>query len=567
MAGLARPAEELGSAYDAVIVGSGYGGGVAASRLSRLGLKVAVLERGREFLPGDFPTTLLGTQREFQASWGRKRLGSPTALFDMRLGPDIQAVVGCGVGGTSLINANVCLAPDSLVFEDQIWPQSVRTDHYLNLGFHRARQMLSPEPLPETSIPLKLKALEKAGQALARHVERVPLHIAFADKQSTGGVKQFACTQCGDCMSGCNVGAKTTVHSTYLADAVRSGAKIFKECCVRYVERAQNGDWRIAIANLGTDARVPLRTVTASIVVIAAGTLGSNEILLRSRDRGLSISSRLGKAVSTNADAIAFGYNNNIPINAIGTGASKKTISPPPGPAVTGLIDMRRRKDSLDRIALVEASVQSSMARLLPMLLPMGALLGTNMDTGIGDLLADLKRTGESLVAGAYRGAVHNTQIFLAVAHDSASGEITLEGDHISIRWPGAKDEPVFAHIEQVFKTAIAATGGTYIPNPVSTRFMGGKLMTVHPLGGCAMADDRTRGVVDHKSRVFDADPKQHPSAVHQGLYVCDGSIMPRSLGVHPLLSITAFAERAMHLLSRDLETLLPNRSLNAASS
>lgn len=564
MSRLARSVAELQQRYDAVVVGSGYGGGVAASRLARAGLKVAVLERGREFLPGEFPTSLLGTQRELQVSLAGKRIGSPTALFDMRMGPDVHMMVGCGLGGTSLINANVCLAPDVLAMEDARWPTAVRADHYLNIGYGRARAMLAPEPLPETNNPLKLQALAKAAAALGRDVERVPLHIAFEDKVNAAGVHQPACTMCGDCMGGCNVGAKTTVHATYLADAARHGAEIFTGVRVRFVESVDDGLWR-AQFQLGDDGgkAVPVRSVLAPIMILAAGTLGSNEILMRSRARGLKVSDRLGKGVSTNADAIAFGYNNDVPVGAVGVGHPARKGVPPPGPGVAGLIDLRRRQRPEDRIAIVEASVQSAMAAVLPLMLPAGGLMGSDTDRGLKDRVAEMMRTAESLVAGAYTGATRNTQVFLAVGRDSASGEITLDGEALAIRWKDALAEPVFRSIETTLKAAVAATGGTYVPNPVSLNFLGGNLFTVHPLGGCAMGEDRTSGVVDHKCRVFDGNAAQPANAVHAGLYVCDGAVIPCPLGVHPLLTITAVAERAMLLLARELDRPLDVENRN----
>ena len=258
MARLARPASEVRPQYDAVIIGSGYGGGVAASRLARAGLKVAVLERGKEFLPGQFPAGMAAAEAETQISTHSKRLGKANALFDIRLGRDVHALVGCGVGGTSLINANVCLNPDNLVFEDDRWPLAVRTDHFLGLGYHRAREMLAPVTLPLTSTPLKYAALQKAALAVGREAERVPLHITFDERVNRAGVRQPACTQCGDCMGGCNVGAKTTVHSTYLADAVNFGAEIFENTAARFVEPARDGQWRVAYqVNGDTNRTVP----------------------------------------------------------------------------------------------------------------------------------------------------------------------------------------------------------------------------------------------------------------------------------------------------------------------
>ncbi|MFM9939409.1 MAG: GMC family oxidoreductase N-terminal domain-containing protein [Hyphomicrobiaceae bacterium] len=552
MARLARPVGELRADYDAVVVGSGYGGGVAASRLARAGLKVAVLERGKEFLPGEFPSSLLASQREMQISAAGRRIGADDALFDLRLGRDVHAMMACGLGGTSLINANVCLSPDMLVFEDERWPAALRTDHYLSVGFGRAREMLAPETLPETTTPAKLAALEVAAAAFGREAERVPLHIAFKDKVNRAGVRQAACTLCGDCMGGCNVGAKTTVHSTYLTDAAAYGAAIFTGLKVRFVERAAGGLWRVSfVMHTASDKVVPIRSVQAPIVILAAGTFGSNEILFRSRARGLALSDQLGKRISTNADAIAFGYNNDRPIGAVGVGNPPKEGVPRPGPAVSGLIDLRRRRDPADRLAIVEASIQSAMARVLPLMLPAGAVLGTDTDKGLNDLLAELKRTGESLVGGAYKGAVNNTQVFLAVGHDSGRGEMVLDGDHVTIRWPDALSEPVFQRIEVALTKAVKATGGTYVANPVSKSFLGGNLFTVHPLGGAGMGESRDTGVVDHMCRVFDAGSSQGRDAVHDGLFVCDGAVMPCSLGVHPLLTITAVAERAMLLLAK----------------
>jgi cholesterol oxidase len=327
------------------------------------------------------------------------------------------------------------------------------------------------------------------------------------------------------------------------------------------VEPIGDGRWRVIYVRQDETSRtVPVRMVTARFVVLAAGTLGSTEILMRSRERGLSVSDRLGKGFSTNADAIAFGYNNTVPVNAIGIGAGPppRKDMPRPGPAVTGLIDFRRRQDPADRLAIVEASVQSAMAALLPFVLPAGAMTGTSTQTGLSNAIAELQRTLQSVLQGAYTGAVHNTQVFLAVGHDGARGELALKNDQTAITWPEALKNPVYERINATLEKAVAATGGTYVPNPVSNKLLGGNLMTVLPLGGCGMGEDRTRGVVDHKGRVFDADPGRAADAVHEGLYVMDGSIVPRSLGVHPLLTITALAERSMLLLARDLKRELP---------
>ena len=155
----------LEPAYDVVVVGSGYGGGVAASRLARAGQNVCVIEKGKEFLTGEFPSRLPEIRRELQLNGARLRSGSPTGLFDFRLGADIHVLVGCGLGGGSLINAGVALKPDARVFADSAWPGDVRSDGLLELGFARAAAMLRPQRYGYAASLTKYRALEAASAA------------------------------------------------------------------------------------------------------------------------------------------------------------------------------------------------------------------------------------------------------------------------------------------------------------------------------------------------------------------------------------------------------------------
>jgi cholesterol oxidase len=241
------------------------------------------------------------------------------------------------------------------------------------------------------------------------------------------------------------------------------------------------------------------------------------------------------------------------------------------GPAVAGLVDLRKTDKLEDGLAVVEASIPSGAAGLLPLLFAAGApVIGRDTDWSLADELDEAGRALESLVDGAYRGAVRNTQTFLAVGHDSGSGRMRLEHDRIVIDWPGAAQETVFQRIEETLRRATAATGGTYVKNPLSLRLMGGNILTVHPLGGCAIGADRNAGVVNHKGQVFDGGPGAAANDVHEGLYVCDGAVVPRSVGVHPLLTITALAERAMIHLASDrgwtIATKLPDAPAQAVA-
>ena len=148
---IATPIDRMSQEYDVVVVGSGYGGAISASRLARAGLKVCLLERGDEKQPGDFPESSLEGMREVQMDMANRRVGSPNALFDFRVNPDISVLVGCGLGGTSLINANVAILPDERVWLDPVWPKAIRADVERGIadGVNRAREMLRVAPMPD----------------------------------------------------------------------------------------------------------------------------------------------------------------------------------------------------------------------------------------------------------------------------------------------------------------------------------------------------------------------------------------------------------------------------------
>lgn len=125
---ISQPIEKIKSQYKAVVIGSGYGGGIAASRLSRAGIEVCLLERGREIRPGEFPNKEISAFEEVQANYEDKHIGSKSGLFDFHFNKDINVLVGCGLGGTSLINANVSLRAVPEVFQDPVWPQIIRKE-------------------------------------------------------------------------------------------------------------------------------------------------------------------------------------------------------------------------------------------------------------------------------------------------------------------------------------------------------------------------------------------------------------------------------------------------------
>ncbi len=536
MTRLARPIDQLAPRYDVVVVGSGYGGGVAASRLARAGKRVAVLERGREFVTGEFPSRFPDLRAEMQVTGRRLSMGSPTGLYDVRFGEDMHVLVGCGLGGGSLINAGVALRPDERMFRDPVWPSEVTGDGLLEEGFARAARWLRPARDPVAHRRTKYKALHHAGQAMGRQPVAAPVVVSFDAGINPAGVEQPACTHCGDCCGGCNVGAKNTVALTYLPDAVRHGAHVFTHAKVGRVEKAGADGWRVHFDRL--DRSGGHGTVAADIVVLAAGTLGSAEILLRSRAFGLALSDRLGHGFSANGDIIAFGYGAKLPVNAIGLGHPAKIEGVDVGACVSGQIEIVDDGELANSLTIQEGVLPSALAPILPALfIPNGRILGA------------LK----SLIAGVYKGPFASLQTFFAVSHDSASGRLMLEDDRLLLDWPNAGEEPVYRRLDAALEALVRHAGGSYVKNPLAGTMMGRQPATAHPLGGCGMGRSRHEGVVDHKCRVFDASPGRDATDVHEGLYVIDGGVMPRSLGVNPLLTITALAERALLHMGRDL--------------
>jgi len=319
---------------------------------------------------------------------------------------------------------------------------------------------------------------------------------------------------------------------TYLPDAKAHGAAIFTELSVTHVAKKEGG-WRVhVVPSNGKDAEAGF--VDAKTVVLAAGTLGSTEILLRSREHGLGLSDTLGEKFSANGDIIAFALGGKEKVNGVGVGHPPKFVSEAIGACVAGQIELPDG-EVLDRSMIIQEGVMpSALAPLLPVFfIAGGRLLGA----------------AQSLIKGVYQGPLSHLHTFFVVSHDDAAGRITLDNGGAQIHWPGVAGQPVYARVDAALTKAAEAVGARYIKSPLAATSMGTKPATAHPLGGCGMGDNAKGGVVNHKCQVFDGKGDE---SVHAGLYVCDGAVIPRSIGVNPLLTITALTERAMVHLARD---------------
>ncbi|PSU34604.1 GMC family oxidoreductase N-terminal domain-containing protein [Photobacterium lutimaris] len=559
---------QLKAHYDVIIIGSGYGGSVNASRLARASksdgskVRVCVLERGREIPSGEFPNSVSSALSTLQMDSPVGHVGQRDALYHIRYQDDISVFSGCALGGTSQVNASVSLRADERLFTKKMgWPLALVDDLHGGLakGFERALEMLKPSTYPKNLPNLyKHNSLQNSASKLgeAGKWKFTPINVSFDDGVNHVGVKQTACNGCGDCVSGCNFGSKNTLTKNYIPDARSHGAEIYCSLDVRYVLPKSNC-WAVYYQPIGCHRdkfNAPLQFITADVVIVSAGTLGTNELLLRSRIKGLTISSKLGKGFTGNGDVLAFGYNMDKIINGIGAGKRDMSVNDKPcGPCITSAIDLRDTGDVQQGMIIEEGSLPGALAPTLPAAFSVAAALsGVDTDRGFWDRIKEKARELESkFITSAYGGAIANTQTYLVMSHDNSNGCIELDPSEETIifKCSNLAKKPLLKAIEQNLKTATSADGGTYVPNPLFTELFDFNLITVHPLGGCASADNALEGVVDHMGRVFNSNTGQE---VHNGLYVSDGSIMPRSLGVNPLLTITALAERNVALLAEE---------------
>lgn len=566
---------------DAVVIGSGYGGSVAALRLAEQGHRVVVLERGAEFLPGDFPNTAGQLPRFLRGHGLNGPQGNLTGLFDLRIGQGLSALVASGLGGGSLINAGVMMRPDPDVFAQSAWPAALRHGldargpGSLDAAFARAAAVLGGEtfhdpgapPGPVSSLP-KARAMVRLGAALARdrqlaRQDPAGRRVDCTARPATVTIDLARCTRCGDCFTGCNVpDAKRTLATGYLARARAAGAVLLTRALVHTVMPGDHGGWTLRVLAtekardaLTVDDAVQLHGVTlhARVVVLAAGTFGSTELLMRSQQRAgtrFPLSPALGTRLSGNGDSLSALADLPDPVRGVGHGAGTLGDPPPVGPTITTVLDLRGHPDLARRLVIQEGAAPGALARAYQEILATAWAL-----QHLGRRMRRPRCLGRADPLAASPTLARHSQMLLTMGHDGAAGRVVwLPGmDGAVPYWPRPGTAATWQRQQQVFDAAargcnavhlhtplwqalprgVAALADPPVPEPVA--------MTVHPLGGCPMGDDFEQGVVDHAGRVWKA-----PHEVWDGLYVLDGAIVPTSLGCNPLWTITALAERAM---------------------
>jgi cholesterol oxidase len=564
---LANDFSELDDEYDVVVIGSGYGASVCAARLAPHA-RVCLFERGREYVTGDFPRNAEALLRESQFEDELGHQGNRLGLFDFHLNPDVDVLVGCGLGGTSLINGSIAIEPDPLVFEQAPWPNELRGGSlapYMTL----ARDVLRPSPYPsDWPVPSKLGALQNAASSISGATfSRVPLNIHFGPEGETSpGVFQKPCINCGDCVTGCNFDAKNTLTYTYLPLAKRYGAHLFTQCDVRCVRKVSGG-YEVDILRHDSDPKqAPAnRAVRARAVVIGAGVLGSTGLLFRSESAtdGFQFSKRLGANFSTNGDAISLGYNCDGRTDILGFGDSALAGTPlpvPVGATLLGAVDLRATGPLDEGIIIEDGALPSGLVGLLAPLVQVLAISSSETRAGLVHWLRERQREALDLLGDRSEGALNHSMVYLVIGHDGSAGRLFLDGGEnngrgledsrrVRVDWPTLKDARCFARADEMAGQLTAALGGIQVRDPLTSNPLLRRRTTVHPLGGCAMGSSADDGVVDHLGRVYDGAS----GALHRGLYVADASVIPRSLGVNPLLTITAIAERISGSIAAEL--------------
>jgi cholesterol oxidase len=555
---LSKSITDLKPFYDVVVIGSGYGGSIAASRFSRAGLKVCLLEKGKEFQPGEYPVSLLEAEAEMQLNTDDRK-AEKNGLYDFHVGDGISVFKGCGLGGTSQVNAGVAIKPEPRVFNDGRWPSAIRNDmNSLEDGYTAAHNMLKPSKYPTNTKGFpelaKSKAMQLSAEKMKQSFYYTDINVCFEDGVNHVGVEQKACCNCGDCVTGCNHFAKNTLIMNYLPDAVNNGAEIFCNVNVNHVERVGNS-WVTYFDVFGNDRdkfKAPLMFVRSANVVIAGGALGSTEILLRSKQNGLAVSSKLGDHFTGNGDALGFAYDCDEQINGMGLGSlCDNPKYDPVGPCITSIIDMRNQPVLDDGMTFEEGSIPAPIVSMMNLsLISLSTTIGHNTDNSFSNWLRDCGEEAKSFINGPYHGATNHTQTYLIMTHDDGSGIMTLNNGNLSISWPGVGKEAIFQKVKQAMLDATSALGGTFIKDFVWTKLLNWELVTVHPLGGCSIADDASTGVTNDIGNVFSGD---QGTATHPGLYVLDGSIVPLPLGTNSLFTISALAERACKIILKNM--------------
>jgi cholesterol oxidase len=519
--------------FDVVIIGSGFGGSVAALRLTEKGYNVAVLEAGRRFNDKDFPKT----------SWRLSRF-----LYLPRLGlrgiqrihvlPNVLVLAGAGVGGGSLVYANTLYKPPASYFEDKQWKHITDWDSELSPWYDQASRMLGVAQNPYFS-PSDKAMKEVAEQMGVGHTFKLaPLGVYFGDGSGVkskdpffGGVgpDRDGCLQCGSCMTGCRHNAKNTLPKNYLGLAEKAGAKVFPEHTAMKTEQSLDGSWKV-IARKSAAWFGGKRSFTAAHVVVAAGTYNTQKLLHKMKLDGTlpKISDQLGKLSRTNSEAL------------------------------TGSIMPKGCTDFSKGSAITSSFFPDDHTHVEPVRYGKGSnfmgMLQTVMTDGVN--IKDRRRqwlrqviTKPSLVLKIMDVRQWSERTVVALIMQNVDSAISVNGKRSIFGYrltskndsliPNATYIPAANEVARRIAENNGGIAGGHIGDLVNAPF------TAHFVGGCVIGDSISNGVIDPYHRVYN-----YPT-----MHVVDGASVTANLGVNPSLTITAQAERAFSMWPNKGET------------
>jgi len=491
---------------DAIVVGSGFGGAVAAARLAQAGFSVIVLERGRRWGLGEFPRA---SKLDDGWLWDLDR-----GLYDIRWLDSMASVQAAGWGGGSLVYANVFARP----FEETLdhrWPDHLRRkelDPYYDLAAH----MMGVGPVgddPRTGkTPPRTQLLEQllAHSDKAEATVRPNLAVTFGDpdtwRPNVHGAQRRGCAFVGECVIGCNHGAKNTLDHTYLTAAENAGARAVTDAQVQRIEPRDNG--YTVFTSTPSDPDAPRREWSAPRVVLAAGAVATNELLLRSRDiHGTlpRLSRSLGHGFSGNGDFLTLAELRG----------DREDMTTGPTITTNTVLDVPEGRRPV-WYQVQDGAFPPPLNDLLDSLLP--------------------ARKARDWWRRRVRGTnPRQTFAVLAMGKDSGKGRLRLDaGGDATLAWDNRWQAALYRSQVRV-GPAVAKLLDARLYNPFTWSVLR-RTITVHPLGGVRPGPDPATSVADEAGEVHG----------YPGLFVMDGSVLPAATGVNPSATILAASERAI---------------------
>jgi cholesterol oxidase len=510
--------------YDVIVIGSGFGGSVTALRLTEKGYRIGVLEAGRRFADHELPTTSWNLRRWLWAPW----LGC-YGVQRLTLLRNVLVVAGAGVGGGSLNYANTLYTPPQPFYDDPQWRDITDWRAELAPYYDQAQRMLGVTENPTTTPADEHVRAIAEEMGVGHTYRRTPVGVLFArpgtrpgdgvEDPFFGGVgpRRRSCIECGSCMTGCPIGAKNTMVKNYLYLAEHAGAVVHPDTTVTAVRPVEDG-WAVDVRPSSPSGRLQHRTMRAQHVVLAAGTLGTQRLLHRMRDRGVlpKLSQRLGELSRTNSEAILV------------ASARDRQVDYSRGVAITSSF----HPDGSTHIEPCRYGHGSNAMGLLTTLLVDGGSRVPRSVRFVGAAVRHPRTFARSL-------SVHHwsERSVIALVMQSLDNSLTVSRTRfgwLTTRQGHGPPNPTWIPVaHDVTRRLARRMGGD--PGGSVTELLD-RPVTAHFIGGCPIGQSPRTGVIDAWHRVFGYD----------GLHIVDGSTVSANLGVNPALTITALAERAM---------------------